>query len=150
MRDVTRDVTRDVRGESRAPYRSDPNLSGPLALTTRVETEHHGVGLRTARVLDAMMTLRAIEVASDILDALDFDPAIPCACWDDGEGPQCDRVADMVVKDSACPTCGHLGVELWPCADECWAEMWSIGCACNSCGQKLRRDDALSVAWRLR
>lgn len=51
MSDVTRDVTRDMRRESRPPYRPDPNLTGPIALKTRVETLHHVVALGTREVV---------------------------------------------------------------------------------------------------
>ena len=50
---VTRYVTRDYQRESRDPYRTDPNLTGPTAYS--VAASHHVVQLGDARDRDGMM-----------------------------------------------------------------------------------------------
>ena len=125
---VTRYVTRDYQRESRDPYRTDPNLTGPTAYS--VAASHHVVQLgdgpsnvapSPVTTPDAMMSLAAIE-------HLDFEPEVLCdGAWD-GELCQCAAFGVVVALCRGCREGGRSFI-----CRRCWAECQSVGWLCPSC-----------------
>lgn len=100
---------------------------------------------------DVMVSATRLHEHADLqtIEHLDFDPEIPCGCWDDGVGEQCPRTADVIVEDVHCPHCS-AETSRWVCSDVCWAEMAEIGTECATCGTFAPRDEALRLVGRLR
>ena len=103
---------------------------------------------------DVMVSATRLDEHTDLqaIEHLDFDPAIPCGCWDyDDLGERCPRTADVIVEDVPCPHCiGRSSRARWLCSDVCWTEMAELGTECATCGVIAPRDEALRLVGRLR
>lgn len=83
-----------------------------------------------------MTTTTTPDQATDleILEALDFDPAIPCRYA--GFGflmPQCRKTADIAFT-AARPLCRHFNPIVVFCCWPCWAHLQTICAHCPHCG----------------
>lgn len=61
---------------------------------------------RAGHPRDVMVSATRLDEHTDlqVIEHLDFDPAIPCGCWDyDDLGERCPRTADVIVEDVPCP-----------------------------------------------
>lgn len=67
-----------------------------------------------------MVSATRLDERTDLqtIEHLDFDPAIPCGCWDyDDLGERCPRTADVIVEDVPCPHCiGRSPRARWLCS----------------------------------
>lgn len=86
---------------------------------------------RAGHPRDVMVSATRLDEHTDLqaIEHLDFDPAIPCGCWDyDDLGERCPRTADVIVEDVPCPHCiGRSSRARWLCSDVCWTEMAELG-----------------------
>lgn len=109
---------------------------------------------RSGHPRDVMVSATRLDEHTDLqaIEHLDFDPAIPCGCWDyDDLGERCPRTADVIVEDVPCPHCiGRSSRARWLCSDVCWTEMAELGTECATCGVIAPRDEALRLVGRLR
>lgn len=86
----------------------------------------------------------------DTIEHLDFEAVIPCEC--SPEGHECDEVAELILQDTPCTTCG-IDDGRWLCSLACWDDMATdddgrTGVLCI-CGATFHRDDVLRIIGRL-
>ena len=136
------------------PLRPSPKTRVAGFTTSFRKSPREVVQPRAGHPRDVVVSATRLDEHTDLqaIEHLDFDPAIPCGCWDyDDLGERCPRTADVIVEDVPCPHCiGRSSRERWLCSDVCWTEMAELGTECATCGVIAPRDEALRLVGRLR